>query len=216
MDISILTTNPDHPVVEELKNWRESIISLGHTVSIFFDKTELIGGDILFMVSCAQLINEADKNKFKSTLVLHASDLPKGRGWSPHIWSILEGNNTITLCLLEASEPVDSGRIWFKTSFNLSGHELLPEINEKLFAAELYLMEIAIAEFNQISPQEQQGDSGKYLKKRTVEDSKLDIDKSIAEQFNLLRVVDNTRYPAFIEYLGFKYAIRIEKIRNVK
>jgi hypothetical protein len=44
---------------------------------------------------------------------------------------------------------------------------------------------------------------------RKPEDSRLDPNKTIAEQFNLLRVVDNERYPAFFEWKGRKFKIKI-------
>jgi hypothetical protein len=49
-----------------------------------------------------------------------------------------------------------------------------------------------------------------FYKKRTPGDSRLDPQKSLAEQFNLLRVVDNDRYPAFFEWNGRRYNLKIE------
>lgn len=186
----------------------------GHSVSLVFDKTNLEGGDILFLVSCSQIIRETERNRYKAALVLHASDLPKGRGWSPYVWAVLNGANQITVSLLEAEESVDSGAIWLKTSFALEGHELLPEINEKLFASELKLMTMAVEQFSQITPIKQYGDPGTYMPKRSPEDSRIDPNKTIAEQFDLLRVVDSQRYPAFFDCRGKRYVIRIEKAEN--
>lgn len=212
--ISILCTDPNHPVVKNLRGWADVMTSNGHDVSLVFDKADLGGGDILFLVSCSQLIRDTEREKYGVTLVLHASDLPKGRGWSPYIWSILGGANQLTVSLLEAREPVDSGAIWLKVTFSLEGHELLPEINEKLFAAELLLMSQAVDQFGSIKPSPQVGDPGPYMAKRTPDDSKLDPNKTIAEQFNLLRVVDSQRYPAFFDYQGKRYLIKIEKVEN--
>ena len=47
-----------------------------------------------------------------------------------------------------------------------------------------------------------------FYPKRTPKESELDIDKSIISQFNLLRVVDNERYPAYFHINNKKY-IRI-------
>jgi len=211
MEISILCTDPDHPVVKSLQAWIADMLSIRHSVSLFHDKADLQGGDILFLVSCSQMMLDTERAKFRAALVLHASDLPRGRGWSPHVWSILDGANQISVCLLEANHPVDSGAIWLKTQFNLEGHELLPEINEKLFAAELLLMTQAVEQFERISPIPQLGDPGPYMQKRSPADSRLDPNKTIAEQFDVLRVVDSQRYPAFFDYRGKRYLIRIEK-----
>lgn len=214
MNVSILCTDPNHPVVNKLKGWVNNAVSEGHDVQLVFDKSELSGGDLLYLVSCSQIISEVERTSYKSVLVLHASDLPRGRGWSPHIWSILDGKNQVTVSLLEASDPVDSGLIWLKTEFFLEGHELLPEINEKLFDAELLLMSQALDQFDCIIPKPQLGESGPYMKRRTPADSRLDPNKTIADQFNLLRVVDSTRYPAFFEYQGQQYLVKIEKMKN--
>jgi methionyl-tRNA formyltransferase len=183
----------------------------GHLVSLVHDRSELRGGDILFLVSCSQVIDSALRKSYKASLVLHASDLPRGRGWSPHIWSILNGATKITISLLEASEPVDSGNIWLKTYIHIDIGELLPEINSKIFAAELSLMTQAVENFETIEPYPQIGDPGPYMPKRSPADSQLDPYKTIAEQFDLLRIADSKRYPAFIHYRGERYLIKIEK-----
>ena len=213
MQISILCSDQGHPVVENLRGWVEDMSLKGHVVSFVFDKADLPGGDVLFLVSCSQIIRDSDREKYIATLVLHASDLPKGRGWSPHIWSILNGESQIVLSLIYAAEHVDSGSIWLKTTILLDGHELLDEINEKLFDAELYLMTKAVENFSDIQPRVQIGDPGEYMKRRTPADSRIDPHKSIAEQFNLLRIVDSERYPAFFEYQGNKYLLKIERVK---
>lgn len=194
-----------------LQLWCRDMAQAGHEVSLHGTKADLKAGDILFLVSCSEIIKLEERCRFGRCLVLHASDLPRGRGWSPHVWAILDGAKSITVSLLEASDPVDSGAVWLKSEFMLEGHELLEEINDKLFAAELSLMSEAVSRFGVIQPSLQQGDPGEYLRRRNPLDSRLDPNSTIAEQFNLLRVVDNRRYPAFFEYLGKKYIIRIDK-----
>ena len=214
MKISILCTDRQHPVIQSLNEWVKSMIEKRHIVSLVFDKADLPGGDILFLVSCSQKVGESERAKYKSVLVLHASNLPKRRGWSPHIWSVLDGESEIIVSLIEAIEPVDSGSIWLKTSFLLEGHELLDEINKKLFDAEVFLMTFAVDNIDNITPIEQVGDSGSYMRKRTPADSEIDPKKSIADQFNLLRVIDSERYPAFFYHRGYKYQIKIEKVKG--
>ena len=40
--------------------------------------------------------------------MIHESDLPHGKGWSPIQWQILEGSDSITITLLDAEDKVDS------------------------------------------------------------------------------------------------------------
>jgi methionyl-tRNA formyltransferase len=58
--------------------------------------------------------------------------------------------------------------------------------------------------------EKQEGESTFY-RRRKPEDSELDINKTINEQFNLLRIVDNKRYPAFFIKNGVKYILNIRK-----
>lgn len=214
MKITILCTDSNHPVVSHLRNFIQNLVAEGHSATLIFNLSELSCGDILFLVSCSQIITANERRKFKRVFVLHASDLPRGRGWSPSIWSILSGENLITISLLEAEDPPDTGPIWLKTTFELEGHELYDEINDKLFEAEIYLMTQLVQKINSIKPKPQGDSMGGYLRKRNPSDSRIDPQKTIAEQFNLLRISDPKRYPAFFEYLGATYLIKIEKLKN--
>ncbi len=214
MRIFILCTDPKHAIIEKLIKFVKKLSQEGHESTLVFDKEDLQKGDFLFLVSCSQIIDQNLRKNFVNVLVLHASDLPSGRGWSPHIWSILEGASEITVSLLDAADNIDAGDIWLQEAFSLEGHELLPEINEKLFNVELRLMELAIHNHEFLVPVKQKEAQGSYFNKRTSENSRLDPSKSLACQFNLLRVVDNQRYPAFFEYQGMKYILRIEKVKN--
>jgi methionyl-tRNA formyltransferase len=210
--ITVLCTNREHPVVPWLQRWQSKQQSAGHDVSLCHDKSEVGAGDVLFLVSCAQFIREPQRRHFRAVLVLHASDLPRRRGMSPHIWQIIDGENAITVSLMEAREPLDSGDIWLQTRFDLAGTELLPEINERLFVAELELMDRAVAEFDSITPRPQAPADAEapVLRARTPADSRLDVHKTLAEQFDLLRTVDNDRYPAFFEHRGRRYTLKID------
>ena len=70
----------------------------------------------------------------------------------------------------------------------------------------------AIEEFDIVSPLSQdQIDDVSYYAKRTPLHSRIDVNKTLAEQFDLIRVCDPKRYPAFFEYLGTKYILKLEK-----
>lgn len=211
LSVTVLCNNPQHPVNPWLLRWREDMTAAGHDVTLCSDRSQLVGGDLLFLVSCSQIIREPERNRFRASLVLHASDLPAGRGMSPHIWAILGGASKITVCALEVRDPVDSGDVWLRTAFELEGHELLPEINERLFAAELDLMTRVVGSAGMLSAVAQHGEPEKPLRRRTSEDSRIDPTRPLADQFDLLRVVDNDRYPAFFDHRGHRYILRIEK-----
>ncbi len=51
-----------------------------------------------------------------------------------------------------------------------------------------------------------------YYRKRSPSDSELSWDKTLGEQFNLLRVCDPERYPAFFRADGHRYSVTIRKM----
>lgn len=210
MKISILCSDPKHPISPWLERWA---LNHGktHEVSLNRRKDELTGGDILFLISCHEVISSQVRALYSATLLIHASDLPVGRGWSPHIWQIIEGKNRIPVTLLEAEDAVDSGAIWAQRQIQLDGHETFEEINAKLFDAEVELMDFAVAGFTTIKPRQQDTREPTNYQKRTPEDSRIDPHKSIADQFELLRVADPMRFPAFLEFRGHRYLLSIVK-----
>ncbi|HEY8995231.1 MAG TPA: hypothetical protein VIM71_11255, partial [Lacunisphaera sp.] len=54
----------------------------------------------------------------------------------------------------------------------------------------------------------QAGEPSYYPRRRPV-DSRLDPDKTLREQFNLLRACDPDRYPAYFEVAGRRYEVRV-------
>lgn len=211
MRISLLCSDEQHPVNRHLEQWIAAQKGK-YRIELIRKKSELSGGDILFLISCAEIVGATERATYKSTLVLHASDLPHGRGWSPHIWQILDGATEITLSLLEAEDKVDSGRIWKKLRFPIPPHALWDEINARLFDAEIELIDFAVREFKKVCPNRQdQIIEPSYYPRRTPSDSKIDPLKSIASQFNKIRVCDPNRFPAFFELHGKKYKLTLEK-----
>ncbi|MGV2989264.1 formyltransferase family protein [Vibrio sp. E150_011] len=212
MKVTILCSDQNHPVYKYLLDW-EGYNKEKYQIDLLKSTNEIdSGGDILFLVSCSEIINKKIREKFNYTLVLHASDLPNGRGWSPHIWEVLGGKSELTLSLLNAEDEVDTGDIWQKKTIPLNGLELFDEINHKLFEAELELLDWACENIFNATSKKQSEVRGSYYRKRTPADSQLDINSSIQSQFNMLRVSDPDRYPAFITVHGQKYKLVLEKL----
>lgn len=214
MKVDILCSSSNHPVNEHIKHWiyeqeRE------HDIALCREKADLRGGDILFLISCTELIDKNTRDRYRNSLVIHASDLPRGRGWSPHIWQILEGRQEIQVSLLEAEDAVDSGAIWYQVKLVIPKSALWNEINEVLFNAELKLMEFALTAPEESQPQPQSPEvPSSYYRQRTPADSELNPKLSIHSQFDLMRICDPDRFPAYFELHGQRYKIRLEKMNN--
>lgn len=212
MRISVLCSDKRHPVNRHLYDWISEWQGI-HEIDLVRKKSDLSGGDVLFLISCSEILNSAERSTYRVCLVLHASDLPQGRGWSPHIWQIVGGAEEVTLSLLEADDKVDNGRIWKKVRVFVPKHALWDEINKLLFDAEIDLMNFAVREFEHVRPVEQDaGIPPSYYPRRSPGDSKIDPRLSIAAQFDSIRVCDPKRYPAYFELYGKKYKLVLEKI----
>ena len=212
MKITIVCSSADHPINSWLDRWMKAHAA-EHDISLLRSVQQLEGGDILFLISCSEIVTNAHRAKFGVTLVIHASDLPQGRGWSPYIWEIAEGRERIVVTLLEAEDKVDSGAIWAKKTVPIPKHFLIPEINQALFDCELELMDAALALRGTNPGVPQPTDvTPSYHQKRTPENSRLDVNMTIADQFDLMRVCDPVRYPAFFELHGHRYKLTLEKI----
>lgn len=210
MKISIVCSDVRHPIRPQLQRWAAERASM-HDVELVTRVAELSGGDLLFLISCGEIVSAELRSCYRASLVIHASDLPAGRGWSPLVWQILEGRNVVAVSLIEAADPVDSGAVWQKLWLRFDGTELCDEINQALFAAELDLMDYALENVNRPHPQPQGETGASWYPRRCPEDSKLDPQRSLAEQFDLLRVADPDRYPAYFEYRGASYDIVIKR-----
>lgn len=211
--IVILCSNAAHPVMGHLEAWRDRM-SADHDVRIVHDLAEAGEGDFLFLVSCTQLVPPDTRARFDRVLVLHASDLPRGRGWSPHVWAVLNGENRICVSLIDAADPVDSGDIWQQSEIRLDGSELHDEINRALFEAEIALMDWAIANCARARPRPQQGDPS-HCPRRRPADSKVSADATLEQIFDQLRIADPDRFPVHFDHRGHRYTLRIEKVGPV-
>lgn len=207
-DIALLCSSCQHPVWPYLQDWVNRYPGRAQLAERY---QQLEPAAMLFLVSCSELLNAEQRQRFGRVLTLHASALPEGRGWSPHIWQIVEGRNTLTLSLIDAADPVDSGNIWLQQHIELDGSELYTEINARLFAAEIALIERFCHQHQQLHSRPQLQQKGSYYRQRTPADSQLDPDLSLRAQFNLLRVCDAERFPAYFELNGQKYLVKIEK-----
>lgn len=206
MKIQILIDNKYSWIMPYAHKLQKEILDkFNYKAVILHNHEEVEKGDILCLLSCEKIFKNLDLNKYN--IVVHESSLPKGKGWSPLTWQVLDGKNIIPITLFEAAKKIDSGKIYLQDTINLNGSELLPEIKDLQGKKTIEL----ILEFIKTSPIEGKDQKGEesFYDKRTLMDSKLDIKKTIEEQFNLLRVCDNERYPAFFELNRKKYVIKI-------
>ncbi|MDO8561484.1 MAG: formyltransferase family protein [bacterium] len=208
--ISILIDNPESWFVPHGQKLAEQLRERGHEVVTVEKPEKLPQGDIAFFLSCEQLIKKDLRERNTHNIVIHASALPQGKGWSPLAWQILEGKNEITLTLFEAVDEVDAGDVYAIETVFFDGHELIDEMRQKEGDAIIALALQFVDAYPAVAGTAQKGKESFYPK-RTPKDSKLDPSKSLIELFDQLRIADNERYPAFFTHRGHIYILKISR-----
>lgn len=210
MIITLLCDNSDSWIIPYVKEIKNELIKLGHKIYLVDNYKKIKEGELAFFLGCEEIVPKDYLQLNKHNLVIHESDLPKGKGWSPLTWQVLEGKDEIPITLFEAEAELDSGDIYLQDVIELDGTEVNPELKEKQGEKTKELVLKFVEQYPEIEGRKQKGKET-YYKRRTPKDSELDIHKTIDEQFDLLRVVDNERYPAFFYKNGKKYIVKIYK-----
>ena len=182
----------------------------GHSVRWIHKPSQLSAGDVCLMLSCGSLLSAEQLMLHCHNLVVHGSSLPHGQGWSPMTWQILEGASRIPLTLFEAVAELDAGPIYLQQQITLQGNELVEQWRTLQAQATQELCLAWLDRYHEViaAAQPQLGIPSDYRRRRPA-DSQLDPDRSLADQFNLLRVVDNKRYPAFFNLGGRSFQLHI-------
>lgn len=167
--------------------------------------------EIVFILSFFKMVSPKFLSLHKHNLVVHESDLPKGKGWAPLFWQILEGKNKIPVVIFEASEKVDGGKIYLKDYISCKGNELYDELRKKQALKTIEMCWKFIKKYPRVKGLRQKGIATSY-RKRVPKDSELDINKPLKSQVNLLRIVNNKDFPAFFYYKKDKFILEIYKV----
>jgi methionyl-tRNA formyltransferase len=167
-------------------------------------------GTVAFFLGCVKITPPAVLARNSYNIVVHASDLPRGKGFSPLKWLLMGGTNTIPVCLFEAVEELDAGDVYYRTNLVLEGHELMNEIHPRLGQL---TQDLCLRFLDEPTPPKgipQSGTETRYPR-RSLDDQRIDPHTPLAMQFNTLRTVENDRFPAFFDLHGQRYRLRIEK-----
>jgi methionyl-tRNA formyltransferase len=205
-------------VVAETSSWivpyaRDLVADLetGHDARLVADYDDIpVGADVSFFLGCTKIARADQLARSRHNIVVHQSRLPEGRGWSPLWWQVLEGADVIPVTVFEAAPGVDEGVVYFRDEIHMRGDELVDELRDLQGRNAIELCKRVVSALPDLCGAPQSGEATHY-RRRSPEDSRLDPDRTIAEQFDLLRIVDNDRYPAFFELRGHRYVLTIRK-----
>jgi len=209
MKIAILTSP---------KQWFEPFarkLSLKLSAPLFYDYCLIKNFDLVFILSYHKLIPAKNLTQNKHNIVIHASNLPKGKGWSPLFHQVIAGKRKIVFSVFEANKNCDSGRIYLKKTLKLNGLELYEELRVKQAEFTIKLC-LEVVKYKKFKKSYKQKGKESFYPKRSPKDSQLDTSKSIDELFNLLRTCSNEEFPAFFYKNGKKFILKIYKASNNK
>ena len=117
LKIQILIDNSNSWMWHYIDKIKNEILRYNSYCKVIDTSEKVEKGDILILLSCEQIFKDLNLNRFN--LVIHESNLPRGKGFSPLTWQVIEGKNKIPICLLEADEKVDSELYISKIILNL-------------------------------------------------------------------------------------------------
>ena len=204
-------------LIDKTNNWIEKFLKKEnfknnpkYKFKIFDNHLKIKNYDVLFILGYTKILDKKFLKKNKYNLIIHESNLPKGKGFAPVQWQILKNKKNIPVCLIKAENNVDSGEIFEKIFFKLDGTELYDEIRKKQAKATFSIIKRFLKKFPKIFPKKQVGKSTFY-RRRYPKDNLLNINKSIKDNFDLLRIGNNELFPSHFHYRSIKYIIKIFK-----
>ena len=194
---------------KQLRNYNFSLNDK-YKFRISKNPSSIINQNIVFPLSYTRILPVNFLNRNELVLILHPSKLPNDKGFAPLQYQILKGKNKVYISLIKAVNKVDEGPIYFQSSFMLTGTELSDEIRK--IQGDQYLIAIKkfLSKYPNVQSKKQFG-NGNFNKRRKPEDSELNINKTIKQQINHLRINDNELYPSFFYYKKKKYIIKLYK-----
>lgn len=208
LKVGFLLDKNNNWIIHHIKKFVNNLNKKKFITKISYNYKKFLNFDILFILNYTKIIDSKVLDKIRLPIVIHASDLPRGKGFAPLIWQVLENKKNIKVTMIKAVKKVDSGPVILKDTLKLNGTELYEELRKKLSNIIIRLINKLLINYPNIKFIPQKGNSTFY-KKRTSENSKININKSIKSQFNLLRTCNNEKWPAFFYFKKKKYIIKI-------
>ena len=184
----------------------------GYSVRIITNSSQLKSADLCIVLGYTYLLDASCLSCSSNNIVIHESDLPLGKGWSPMTWQIIKDCRSIVFTLFEASSELDKGNIYLKKQLLLNGTELIHEWRElqALTSFQLILEWLSLRSTNSLFSFKQSGDESFYPR-RTPKDSEIDPNLSLSSLFDKLRIADPLRYPTFFSFRGKRFKLTLEK-----
>lgn len=173
--------------------------------------------DIAFVVSWRYRIpEEVYKKPRLGTFVFHDSLLPEYRGFSPTVWSIINGEDHTGATLFRIADEIDSGDIVDQHRIEIGSSEPIASVMARTTEAYLDLLAKNLDQLLKGTARTRSQDHSKatYACKRTASDNQVNWSKSSLDIFNLIRAVSKPYSGAYTTCDGHKVRIWAARLTN--
>jgi len=160
--------------------------------------------DIIFVVSWRYMIPSTIYNKAKiGSYLFHDSLLPEYRGFSPTVWSIINGKKYTGVTLLEIDQKVDSGDIVDQIKIPIHIDDKISGVMKRVTQTCLDLLEKNINNIinGEINTIHQDHSTATYTQKRLPSDNLIDWKLSTIEVYNFIRALSRP-YPGAFTFIN--------------
>lgn len=155
--------------------------------------------DIVFFPHWSWVVPDEIIDKF-TCVCFHSTPLPYGRGGSPIQNMVLNGHRDSQVVALKMTNQLDAGPIYLRQDVSLIGGG--EEVFRRIYQTTISMMKSLLTFLP--SPTEQEGEVTIFTRRQS-DDSKLDMDDSIDNIFDKIRILDVDNYPpAYIEIGDYK------------
>ena len=186
------------------------LLDEGHSCAWSHSAEELPDSDLCFFLSYGKIVDSSVRSRHGFSLVVHESDLPKGRGWSPASWLILSGNRNVPVTLIEAVDSVDAGDVFGQIWITVSDVDLVDDWRQKISHATAKLVtDFVRTVLSGTVCRKPQVGSPTYFRRRGPKDSELNLGSPLIDQFGLVQIVDNSNYPIWFVHKGTKFRLLV-------
>lgn len=165
--------------------------------------------DLVVLWSYKKLIPHLENKE--NIIVFHSSDLPKGKGWAPIYYSIVNNEIYYTISGFRPNNEVDSGNILVKARFKMKVQYCAEDL--RLWDHEICLMLInglleRSNDGKKLTGIIQEGVSTFYPK-RKPSDSEISLSSSLSDVWLQVRASE-VSHPSYFTYEGQKYIVKIK------
>ena len=146
--------------------------------------------DLCFVVGWYWLISDTVLDALPLGFIgIHNSLLPKFRGGSPLIWTIINGEKEAGFSFFSLTSGMDEGRIWAQQRIPIGERDYISSILEKIETEVIAVLQRDYHEIinGSIKPVEQNHELATYCAQRFPGDGNIDWSKPAQEVFNFIR-----------------------------